>query len=172
MIILTVALQLSHPGICLSKLIAILETDCLWSFNGKVSRCSLPRKAINWLYCGGDMRLLYRRSNWWNCTASDHKGLFTYLLYLLCFFALRNVGFTGFVDHCQQQYTCEIHESTLLLAVRTCYNIYFASRNLVNQATAKATLTQMLSIVFARMEAQAVRATLSFLSQSQIRHCI
>ena len=53
--------------------------------------------------------------------------------------------------------TCEIHEGTVLLAVRTCYNIYLASKNLVNQTTAKATLTQMLNVIFNRMELQAVR---------------
>uniref|UniRef100_A0A671QPD9 Brefeldin A-inhibited guanine nucleotide-exchange protein 2-like n=1 Tax=Sinocyclocheilus anshuiensis TaxID=1608454 RepID=A0A671QPD9_9TELE len=50
----------------------------------------------------------------------------------------------------------EIHEGTILLTVRTCYNIYLASRNLINQTTAKATLTQMLSVIFTRMENQAV----------------
>lgn len=50
----------------------------------------------------------------------------------------------------------EIHEGTVLLTVRTCYNIYLASRNLINQTTAKATLTQMLSVIFTRMETQAV----------------
>nr|KAG5701164.1 hypothetical protein BaRGS_023273 [Batillaria attramentaria] len=53
--------------------------------------------------------------------------------------------------------TCEIHEGTVLQAVRTCYNIYLASKNLVNQTTAKATLTQMLNVIFSRMEQQAVR---------------
>ncbi|XP_028406357.1 brefeldin A-inhibited guanine nucleotide-exchange protein 1-like [Dendronephthya gigantea] len=52
--------------------------------------------------------------------------------------------------------TCEVHEGTLLQAVRTVYNIYLASRNLINQTTAKATLTQMISLVFQRMESQAV----------------
>jgi brefeldin A-inhibited guanine nucleotide-exchange protein len=52
--------------------------------------------------------------------------------------------------------TCEIHEGTVLQTVRTCYNIYLASKNLVNQTTAKATLTQMLNVIFSRMEAQAV----------------
>ena len=45
-----------------------------------------------------------------------------------------------------------VHENTLLLAVRTCYNIYLASRNLTYQATAKATLSQMINCVFERME--------------------
>uniref|UniRef100_A0A8C0B0I8 ADP ribosylation factor guanine nucleotide exchange factor 1 n=1 Tax=Buteo japonicus TaxID=224669 RepID=A0A8C0B0I8_9AVES len=43
----------------------------------------------------------------------------------------------------------EIHEGTVLQAVRTCYNIYLASKNLINQTTAKATLTQMLNVIFA-----------------------
>uniref|UniRef100_A0A8C7X8G7 ADP-ribosylation factor guanine nucleotide-exchange factor 1 (brefeldin A-inhibited) n=1 Tax=Oryzias sinensis TaxID=183150 RepID=A0A8C7X8G7_9TELE len=54
----------------------------------------------------------------------------------------------------------EIHEGTVLQAVRTCYNIYLASKNLINQTTAKATLTQMLNVIFARMENQAVRPDL------------
>ncbi|XP_018428534.1 PREDICTED: brefeldin A-inhibited guanine nucleotide-exchange protein 1-like [Nanorana parkeri] len=48
----------------------------------------------------------------------------------------------------------EIHEATVLQTVRTCYNIYLASKNLVNQTTAKATLTQMLNVIFTRMEMQ------------------
>lgn len=54
----------------------------------------------------------------------------------------------------------EIHEGTVLQAVRTCYNIYLASKNLINQTTAKATLTQMLNVIFARMENQAVCMTI------------
>ncbi|XP_059144360.1 brefeldin A-inhibited guanine nucleotide-exchange protein 1-like isoform X2 [Physella acuta] len=53
--------------------------------------------------------------------------------------------------------TCEIHEGTVLQTVRTCYNIYLASRNLVNRLTAKATLTQMLNVIFSRMETQAAQ---------------
>uniref|UniRef100_A0A671WUV1 ARF guanine nucleotide exchange factor 2 n=1 Tax=Sparus aurata TaxID=8175 RepID=A0A671WUV1_SPAAU len=53
----------------------------------------------------------------------------------------------------------EIHEGTVLLTVRTCYNIYLASRNLINQTTAKATLTQMLNVIFTRMENQAVNSS-------------
>uniref|UniRef100_A0A8C7JL36 ARF guanine nucleotide exchange factor 2 n=1 Tax=Oncorhynchus kisutch TaxID=8019 RepID=A0A8C7JL36_ONCKI len=55
----------------------------------------------------------------------------------------------------------EIHEGTVLLTVRTCYNIYLASRNLINQTTAKATLTQMVNVIFTHMETQAVSALLS-----------
>lgn len=50
----------------------------------------------------------------------------------------------------------EVHEATILKAVKTCYNIYLASRNLVNQTTARATLTQMLNVIFTRMEVQAM----------------
>uniref|UniRef100_A0A3P8URS3 ARF guanine nucleotide exchange factor 2 n=1 Tax=Cynoglossus semilaevis TaxID=244447 RepID=A0A3P8URS3_CYNSE len=52
----------------------------------------------------------------------------------------------------------EIHEGTVLLTVRTCYNIYLASRNLINQTTAKATLTQMLNVIFTRVENQILEA--------------
>uniref|UniRef100_A0A8C4HQN5 ADP-ribosylation factor guanine nucleotide-exchange factor 2 (brefeldin A-inhibited) n=1 Tax=Dicentrarchus labrax TaxID=13489 RepID=A0A8C4HQN5_DICLA len=59
----------------------------------------------------------------------------------------------------------EIHEGTVLLTVRTCYNIYLASRNLINQTTAKATLTQMLNVIFTRMENQAVSSLSSLLCE-------
>lgn len=49
-----------------------------------------------------------------------------------------------------------IHEGTVLVAVRTCYNIFLASRDMNNQVTAKAALTQMINIIFTRMENQAV----------------
>lgn len=52
----------------------------------------------------------------------------------------------------------EVHEGTVLLAVRTCYNIFLASKNLINQTTARATLTQMLNVIFTRMENQALEA--------------
>lgn len=55
----------------------------------------------------------------------------------------------------------EIHEETVLQTVRTCYNIYLTSKNLINQTTAKATLTQMLNVIFARMENQAVSISVS-----------
>lgn len=70
--------------------------------------------------------------------------------------------YNNFVDYSQAlltivtSNTCEIHEGTVLHTVRTCYNIYLASKNLVNQTTAKATLTQMLNVIFTRMENQAV----------------
>ncbi|QQP48818.1 Uncharacterized protein FKW44_009248, partial [Caligus rogercresseyi] len=45
-----------------------------------------------------------------------------------------------------------VHENSLLLAVKTCFNIFLAGRNVVNQTTAKATLNQMLNNIFFRME--------------------
>uniref|UniRef100_A0A669P011 ADP ribosylation factor guanine nucleotide exchange factor 2 n=1 Tax=Phasianus colchicus TaxID=9054 RepID=A0A669P011_PHACC len=56
----------------------------------------------------------------------------------------------------------EIHEGTVLQTVRTCYNIYLASKNLINQTTAKATLTQMLNVIFTRMENQSFQLYFSF----------
>ncbi|KAJ8632258.1 hypothetical protein MRB53_025594 [Persea americana] len=46
-----------------------------------------------------------------------------------------------------------IHGDCLLQIVRTCYDVYLDSKNVVNQTTAKASLIQMLVIVFRRMEA-------------------
>lgn len=51
-----------------------------------------------------------------------------------------------------------IHGDCLLLIVRTCYDIYLGSKNVVNQTTAKASLVQMLVIVFRRMEADSSAA--------------
>lgn len=45
--------------------------------------------------------------------------------------------------------------------MRTAYNIYLVSRSEVNQTTAKATLTQMLNVVFQRMEAGQLGVTVS-----------
>ena len=41
-----------------------------------------------------------------------------------------------------------VHDTTLLLAVKTCFYIYLVSKSSVIQTTANATLTQMLSVVF------------------------
>ncbi|ONK80046.1 uncharacterized protein A4U43_C01F13190 [Asparagus officinalis] len=46
-----------------------------------------------------------------------------------------------------------IHGDCLLQIVRTCYDLYLLSKNPINQTTAKASLIQMLVIVFRRMEA-------------------
>lgn len=54
-----------------------------------------------------------------------------------------------------------LHGAALLLAVRTAYNIHLTSRSEVNVTTAKATLTQMLNVVFQRMEARSTRVAVS-----------
>ncbi|CAB4064356.1 ARFGEF [Lepeophtheirus salmonis] len=46
-----------------------------------------------------------------------------------------------------------VHENSLLLAVKTCFNIFLAGRNMINQTVAKATLNQMLNNIFSKMEA-------------------
>ncbi|WKX88803.1 hypothetical protein Q1695_008436 [Nippostrongylus brasiliensis] len=47
---------------------------------------------------------------------------------------------------------CEVHEGSLLLAVRTCFTIFLATKSPINQSTAKGTLTQVINAVFANME--------------------
>ena len=49
---------------------------------------------------------------------------------------------------------CEVHEASLLLAVRSCFHIHLISKNPANKTTAKAALTQIMSGVFNRMEAK------------------
>ncbi|CAI8011228.1 Brefeldin A-inhibited guanine nucleotide-exchange protein 2 [Geodia barretti] len=48
--------------------------------------------------------------------------------------------------------TVEVHGATVLQAVRSCYNIFLASRNIINQVTAKACLTQILTTLYQKME--------------------
>ena len=49
-----------------------------------------------------------------------------------------------------------VHGQTLLLAIKTAYNIALASKSMVNQATARATLTQTVNFLFAKMETEAI----------------
>jgi brefeldin A-inhibited guanine nucleotide-exchange protein len=60
-----------------------------------------------------------------------------------------------------------VHENSLLLAIRTCYNIYLASRNLINQTTAKATLNQMLNCVFSCMESESLEEVIETKRQQE-----
>jgi hypothetical protein len=55
-----------------------------------------------------------------------------------------------------------VREQSLLLAVRAVYHVYLTSRNAVNKNTAKATLRQIMNIVFQRMESWAVRQEATF----------
>ncbi len=73
----------------------------------------------------------------------------------VCFVVINHVGLQALLTVITAN-TVEVHEGTVLQAVRTCYNIYLASKSLINQTTAKATLTQMLNVIFTRMENQAV----------------
>jgi brefeldin A-inhibited guanine nucleotide-exchange protein len=47
---------------------------------------------------------------------------------------------------------CEVHEASLLLSVRACFHIHLISKNLINKTTAKAALTQIISVTHQRME--------------------
>jgi len=47
---------------------------------------------------------------------------------------------------------CEVHEASLLLAIRACFHIHLITKNQINKTTAKAALTQMLSVINQRME--------------------
>ena len=51
-----------------------------------------------------------------------------------------------------------VRARALLRVVRTCYNIFLGSKSEVNQTTAKASLTQMLTVVFHRLEANSSEA--------------
>lgn len=48
--------------------------------------------------------------------------------------------------------TVKVQEQSLLAAIRSCYHICLVSKNQVNKNSAKATLKQMLNIIFQRME--------------------
>lgn len=49
-----------------------------------------------------------------------------------------------------------LHGKALLQAVRTCYDVFLTSKQDNNQQTAKASLTQMLTVTFQRMEAASI----------------
>jgi brefeldin A-inhibited guanine nucleotide-exchange protein len=50
---------------------------------------------------------------------------------------------------------CAVHEASLLLSVRACFHIHLISKNLINKTTAKAALTQIISVTNQRMEVHA-----------------
>ncbi|GLT74209.1 hypothetical protein SLA2020_460200 [Shorea laevis] len=52
-----------------------------------------------------------------------------------------------------------VHGEPLLGVIRVCYNIALHSKSPINQATSKAMLTQMISIVFRRMETDLVQVS-------------
>ncbi|EFJ37131.1 hypothetical protein SELMODRAFT_230001 [Selaginella moellendorffii] len=53
-----------------------------------------------------------------------------------------------------------IHGDHLLRAISTCYNIFLGSKVVANQTSAKATLTQILMVIFRRMEADSASVPL------------
>ncbi|KAK7363367.1 hypothetical protein VNO77_05507 [Canavalia gladiata] len=52
-----------------------------------------------------------------------------------------------------------VHGEPLLGVIRVCYNIALNSKSPINQATSKAMLTQMISIIFRRMETDPIEAS-------------
>lgn len=52
-----------------------------------------------------------------------------------------------------------VHGEPLLAVIRVCYNIALNSKSPINQATSKAMLTQMINIVFRRMETDPVETS-------------
>ena len=62
-----------------------------------------------------------------------------------------------------------VHGESLLMAVRTCYNIYLATRNVNYQATAKATLSQILNCIYNRMEQVCAEAAAEKMKAQQDR---
>ncbi|PXF40791.1 Brefeldin A-inhibited guanine nucleotide-exchange protein 1 [Gracilariopsis chorda] len=62
-----------------------------------------------------------------------------------------------------------LHQGTLLAAVRTIYNIYLNARTPGTRTTARVSLTQVLNLVFSRMEAETAGdiTSLSSISSSQ-----
>ncbi|MED6176821.1 Brefeldin A-inhibited guanine nucleotide-exchange protein 5, variant 2 [Stylosanthes scabra] len=60
-----------------------------------------------------------------------------------------------------------VHGEPLLGVIRVCYNIALNSKSPINQATSKAMLTQMISIIFRRMETNPVETSGDALSQAK-----
>lgn len=62
---------------------------------------------------------------------------------------------------------CEVHEASLLLAVRACFHIHLISKNLINKTTAKAALTQIISVTNQRMELKDTELHAAGLTQAE-----
>ncbi|KAI9353054.1 hypothetical protein DFJ73DRAFT_829294 [Zopfochytrium polystomum] len=59
---------------------------------------------------------------------------------------------------------CEVHGTSLMKVVQTCINIYLHAKNPTYQATAKASLTQMINLILSRMENYSKYATETLLA--------
>lgn len=60
-----------------------------------------------------------------------------------------------------------VHEGTVLLTIRTVYNMYLAGNSSTNSSTAKGTLSQMLNVIYTRMESE--EAEKASLEQQRIK---
>ncbi|XVF48806.1 hypothetical protein PTKIN_Ptkin03bG0218000 [Pterospermum kingtungense] len=60
-----------------------------------------------------------------------------------------------------------VHGEPLLGVIRVCYNIALHSKSPINQATSKAMLTQMISIIFRRMETDPVSTSSGFSDRTE-----
>ncbi|XP_019057827.1 PREDICTED: brefeldin A-inhibited guanine nucleotide-exchange protein 5 isoform X1 [Tarenaya hassleriana] len=61
-----------------------------------------------------------------------------------------------------------VHGEPLLGVIRVCYNVALNSKSPINQVTSKAMLTQMISIVFRRMETDIVSASSTVSAQEPV----
>ncbi|KAL4180654.1 hypothetical protein AMTRI_Chr12g233700 [Amborella trichopoda] len=61
-----------------------------------------------------------------------------------------------------------VHGECLLGVIRVCYNIALNSKSPINQATSKAMLTQMISIIFRRMESDQNQSVVSQSTEKRI----
>ncbi|CAN4075419.1 unnamed protein product [Withania somnifera] len=138
-------LSQAQAGIVLNPLRLAFETK-----NGKIMELALDclHKLIAYDHLEGDLGL----------DGGENVALFTDILNRVC----------GCVDNLSPDSTTlqvlkvlltavastkfRVHGESLLGVIRVCYNIALNSKSPINQATSKAMLTQMLSIVFRRME--------------------
>jgi brefeldin A-inhibited guanine nucleotide-exchange protein len=60
---------------------------------------------------------------------------------------------------CVTSSTLSAHDGQLLKVVRTCYNVYLCAKSQTIATTSKASLTQMLNVIFVRMEDATVRVS-------------
>lgn len=68
------------------------------------------------------------------------------------------------LSHAATTKSCNLTGSNLMLVVRTVYNIHLMSRSKALSQTSQTNLTQMLNVIFGRMEGLIVRPSLTFQS--------
>ena len=54
-------------------------------------------------------------------------------------------------------HTIDIDQRSVLQIVKTCFNIYLTTRSKINEATAQGCLSQILQVIFSKLEQQAVK---------------